>query len=192
VKQQAIIGGRFARTAAARAAAWLWRGLGPHSGGVVALEFALIAPMLIALIVGILNTTLIFLAQSGLETSAEAAARIIMTGQAQNASMTQAQFQTAACATLPPFLQCSRLYVDVTNVTSFSSATLTVPTFTYDKNGNVTNTFNFSPGTRGAIAVVRLMYLWPTSNGPFGLQLTNTSGNNRLIQATSVLKTEYY
>ncbi|MDE1917036.1 MAG: pilus assembly protein [Sphingomonadales bacterium] len=160
--------------------------------GVAAMEFALIAPLLLALILGILNTSLIFLAQSGLETSAEAAARIIMTGQAQNAGMTQGQFQTAACATLPPFLQCNRLYVDVTNVSSFSSASLGAPTFTYDKNGNVTNSFSFSPGTRGSIAVVRLMYLWPTTNGPFGLQLSNTSGNNRLLQATSVLKTEYY
>ena len=160
--------------------------------GAVALEFALVAPMLIALIVGILNTSLIFLAQSGLETTAENAGRIIMTGQAQQGALTQAQFKTAACASLPPFLTCSRLFIDVVSVNNFSDATLTTPTFTYYKNGNVTNTFSFSTGTRGAIAVVRLMYLWPTSNGPWGLKLTNTSGNNRLLLATSVLKTEYY
>ena len=105
--------------------------------------------------------------------------------------MTQTQFKAAACAALPPFLACNRLYVDVTSVSNFSDATLSVPTFTYDKNGNVTNTFSYSTGARGSIAVVRLMYLWPTGNGPFGLELTN-SGNNRLLQATSVLKTEYY
>ena len=162
------------------------------SRGAVALEFALVAPMLIALILGILNTALIFLAQSGLETAAENAGRIIMTGQAQQAGMTQAQFKTAACASLPPFLACNRLYIDVASVSNFSDATLTTPTFTYDKNGNVTNSFGYATGARGSIAVVRLMYLWPTSNGPFGLQLTNTSGNNRLLQSTSVLKTEYY
>lgn len=160
--------------------------------GAVALEFALVAPMLIALIVAILNTALIFLAQSGLETAAEAAARIIMTGQAQQGGLTQAQFKAAACSALPPFLACNRLYIDVANVNNFSDATLTIPTFTYDKNGNVTNSFNYATGARGSIAVVRLMYLWPTGNGPFGLQLTNTAGNNRLLLATSVLKTEYY
>jgi Flp pilus assembly protein TadG len=158
----------------------------------VALEFALVGPMLIALILAILHTALIFLAQQGLETTAEATGRIIMTGQAQQSSMTQAQFKTAACATLPPYLQCSRLYVDVTSVANFSDASTAAPTFTYDNNGNVSNNFSFSTGARGSIAVVRLMYLWPTANGPLGLNFINTAGANRMLLATSVLKTEYY
>jgi Flp pilus assembly protein TadG len=167
-------------------------GIGRDTRAAVALEFALVAPMLIALILAILNTALIFLAQQGLETTAENGGRLIMTGQAQQGSLTQAQFKTAACASLPPFLQCSRLYIDVTAVTSFSDATLSAPTFTYDKNGNVTNSFSYSTGARGGIAVVRLMYLWPTSNGPFGLTLVNQTGGNRMLMSSSVLKTEYY
>lgn len=162
------------------------------SRAAVALEFALVAPMLIALILAVLNTAMIFLAQQGLETAAENGGRIIMTGQAQQGSMTQTQFKTAACASLPPFLQCSRLYIDVAAVSSFSDATLGAPTFTYDSSGNVSNSFSYSTGARGGIVVARLMYLWPTSNGPFGLKLTNTSGGNRMLMATSVLKTEYY
>lgn len=178
---------RFAGSAGLRL-----RGLHNNARGGVAMEFALVAPMLIALILAILNTALIFLAQQGLETAAENAGRLIMTGQAQSSSLTQAQFKTAACTYLPPFLQCNRLYIDVVSVSNFSDATLTAPVFTYDKNGNVTNSFSYSTGTRGSIAVVRLLYLWPTSNGPFGLTLTNTSNSNRLLLASSVLKTEYY
>lgn len=171
-----------------RALSRLWR----DTSAAVALEFALVGPMLIALILAILHTALIFLAQQGLETTAEAAGRIIMTGQAQQSSMTAAQFKTAACATLPPYLQCSRLYIDVTSVSNFSDASTAAPTFTYDSKGNVSNSFSYTTGTRGSIAVVRLMYLWPTTNGPLGLNLTNTTGYNRMLLATSVLKTEYY
>jgi hypothetical protein len=38
--------------------------------------------------------------------------------------------------------------VDVTNVTNFSSANTALPTFTYDSNGNITNTFAYTPGRR--------------------------------------------
>lgn len=149
-------------------------------------------PAVLALVLATLHTALIFLAQEGLETAAENAGRLVMTGQAQQGGLTQSAFKTAACNSLPPFLTCSRLYVDVTTVSSYANAVTGVPTFTYDTNGKVTNTFSYSTGTQGAIVVVRLMYLWPTANGPLGLQLSNTSGNNRLLLATSVLKTEYY
>jgi hypothetical protein len=63
---------------------------------------------------------------------------------------------------------------------------------TYDSKGAVSNSFTFNTGGRGDIVVVRLMYLWPVVNGPFGLSLSNQPGGNRMITAASVLKTEYY
>ena len=162
--------------------------------GGPALEFAFVAPMTIALIVAVIHTALIFLAGQGLQSAAEAAGRLVMTGQAQG-TLTQAQFQAKACAALPGFMPCAgRLFVDVQVVSSgnFADATLGAVALTYDSKGAVSNSFTFNTGGRGDIVVVRLMYLWPVVNGPFGLSLSNQPGGNRMITAASVLKTEYY
>ena len=73
-----------------------------------------------------------------------------------------------------------------------SAAASTSPTLTYDSHGNVNSTFAYTPGTQNQIVVLRLMYLWPTVTGPFGLNLTNQPGNQRLMYATSVFTTESY
>ena len=164
----------------------------PCANGSVTIEFALLAPMLVALIIGILQVGLLSLTQQSLETAAEDTARKVLTGQSQKAAQTSAQFKASACATLPPMLSCNNLFVDVTTVSSFSAATLTTPTLTYDSAGNVTNTMAYSTGTRGTIVVMRLMYMMPVFDLPFGLRLSNQPGGKRLIISTAVFKNEIY
>lgn len=158
----------------------------------VVVEFALLMPMFLGLIIGILQVGLLYLSQQGLETAAEEAARKVLTGQSQKAGQTAAQFKTSACSALPPFLQCNNLYVDVSTVSSFSSATTTLPTFTYDNTGAVNNSFSWSAGGKGSIVVMRLMYLLPVADLPFGLKLSNQSGGKRLIMSTAVFRNEIY
>jgi Flp pilus assembly protein TadG len=203
-----------------------------ETGGPM-MEFALVMPMLIALLLAITQIALIFLAQQGLETGAEAAGRLIMTGQVQQYAptvgynggngMTAADFSNAICGKLsgfprmlPPFLDCSRLYINVTTASTFSAAVTTAPTFQYNSSGQAinalgqtlssqNNSFNFpvggltagtstlASGVGAQIVVVQLMYLWPTTNGPMGLNFINqSSGGNRLLCASSVLVTENY
>jgi len=171
--------------------------------GAAILEFALVAPLLIALIIAIIMDSLAFFGQQGLETAAESAARMLMTGKAQRTFTgnkvvggvtitTKQQFRNAVCASIPVFLSCSRLFVDVSTATNFSGANISGPTITYDSSGNVSNNFSYAPGSAGSIVVVRLFYLWPTTRGPLGFNLANQPGGNMMLKATSVLKSEYY
>ena len=172
-------------------------------------EFAFAGPAFIAMIIAVLNVSLIYLAQEGLETAAEASARLIMTGQAQKYSgttsggatytgMTQADFLAAACKTLPPFLTCNRLSVDVTTVNSFSAAVTGAQTLTYNSNGTISNTFSYAPGISNGtaaqtqIVVLRLTYLWPVGTGPLGFNLAGEQGGNHKLTSSSVLLTENY
>ncbi|MEJ5978173.1 TadE/TadG family type IV pilus assembly protein [Novosphingobium sp. PS1R-30] len=167
----------------------IFRQLLRDTKGTSVLEFAFIAPMLMAMLVSILQTALLYLAQDGLETAAEASGRLLMTGQSQQASWNAATFKNETCKALPPYLKCDGLMIDVQTVNSYSGATMTPPTLTYN-NGNVSNSFTFSPGTGGAIVVVRLMYLWPVMPAPQGFSLANEPGSKRRLMATSVLKSE--
>lgn len=160
--------------------------------GAAAIEFALVGSSFLALLFGSLQIALIFFAQQSLETAAEATTRQIMTGQVQQGGMTASQFKTAACNNLPTFFKCANLMVDIQTASSFSAATTTMPTLTYDSNGNVTNTWSFTPGGAGSIVVMRLMYVWPVLPGPLNFNLANQGSNKRMLMATSVFKSEPY
>lgn len=209
------------------------RGLWRDAAGNTLLEFAFVAPAFIALILGVLHTALIYLAQSGLQSAVEQASRLVATGSAQtlaitsggvtNTGMTAAQFKTAICQgitgtdsrgnsvtytkALPPFLACDRLAVNVAvvpaNCTNPSTAN---PTFTYT-NGVLTstgtgygqancdgtgNTNTGLAGTQSRLAILQLMYLWPTKTGPLGLNFVNQPNGNRLMVATAVITIEGY
>lgn len=160
--------------------------------GAAIVEFAIVAPVFMAIIVAIIETAFVFLAQDGLETAAETTGRLLLTGQAQQGGLTQAQFKQKACDALPGYLKCTDLMVDVRTATTFSTASTGVPTITYDSSGNVTNVFTYDPGDRSAIVVVRLLYLWPTITGNLGFDISNQPGNRRLLIATTVFRSENY
>ena len=174
-----------------------------------AIEFALIAPMVISLILATLQLVLVFLAQAALETACEGSARYVLTGQAQTnfqgvydsnnnlITTPQQQFYNYVCAQMPSFMGCGYLFADVTSGASYSTVTLGEPTWTFDSKGNVTNTFSYNPGTQGAIVVVRLYYFWPVIS-IFGFNITSVTDTNAnsamydVLIATSVAKTEGY
>jgi Flp pilus assembly protein TadG len=159
--------------------------------GVTIIEFAFVAAPLAALLVAILQTSLTFFAQQTLESAAEKSVRQLMTGQAQQANMTAAQFKTLACSKLPIFMQCANLYVDVQTATTFSSANTATPTITYSS-GNPVIPVTYAPGGSGAINVAKFMYIWHEQKGPLGFDLSTLTTGDRLLIATSVFKTEPY
>lgn len=65
--------------------------------GATVVEFALIAPVFIAMLMAIFETTLFLFAQANLQSAAMQAGRLFMTGQGQNSNMTQSQFQSTVC-----------------------------------------------------------------------------------------------
>ena len=158
--------------------------------GATILEFAFVAAPLMALLMAILVTSTVYFAQQGLETATEATARVLMTGTAQSGSYSAAQFKQAACKALPPYMTCANLLIDVQSASSFSSISTAPPTITFDNNGNVTNSFSYSPGNAGDIVVIRLMYIWKVPTGPLGFNVATLGNGRRLLMATSVAKTE--
>jgi len=165
------------------------------SRGGAAIEFAFIAAPLAALMIAILQTSLVFFAQQNLETTAEKSARLLLVGSSQQAGKTSTQFRSDVCATLPFFMRtnnCANLMIDVRTVNSFSDATVSQPSLTYDSNGNVTNTWQYAPGGAGTINVIRVMYIWKVQKGPFSFDLSTMSSNRRLLFATAVFKVEPY
>lgn len=168
------------------------RSLGRDRRGGVLVEFAFVVGPFVALMIAVLQTSLTFFAQQNLETTAEKSVRQLLTGSAQSSGMTKAQFKTLVCSKLPAFMKCSNVMIDVQVADYFSSANTGAPTLTYDAGGNVSNSWAYQPGVPGQITVARIMYVWDTSKGPLGFDLSTMSRGKRLLVSTSVFKTEPY
>jgi Flp pilus assembly protein TadG len=157
-----------------------------------AVEFALVATPFFALIFAILQTAIIFFASQTLETATANVSRLIMTGQAQSAGWSAAQFKQQVCAQIYGIFNCNNnVYVDVESYTSFSAVNLNPPVV----NGNFNSAqLGYNPGGPGSIVLVRLYYQYPVYVSLLNLNgdLSNLNGGYNLLAATAVFKNEPY
>ena len=158
--------------------------------GSAAVEFALVAPVFFALLFAILETGIMFLAGQVLQTVAQESARMILTGQAQTASYTPAQFATYVCNQVPALFTCNNISIDVESYPSFTAVTISNP---IDNNSNfISNNLQYNSGGPGDIVIVRLFYQWPLFVTGLGWNPSNLAGNKRLLVGTAAFKNEPY
>ena len=162
------------------------RGFRRNRRGSAAVEFALVAPVFFALLFAIIETAIVFFAGQVLETIAQDSARQIMTGQAQTAGYTPAQFKTFACGKIPALFKCTDLYVDVQSYPAFSSVKISDPI----AGGVFQPAMGYTPGAAGDIVVVRLFYQWPLFVTGLGYDIANLADSKRLLSATVVFRNE--
>lgn len=167
------------------------RRFGRNRTASAAVEFALVAPVFIALLFAILETAIMFFASQVLETVTQNSARQVLTGQAQGANYTSwSNFRdNVVCPQIPALLTCANIYVDVESTSQFSSAVITNPinSGTLDTSG-----FGYNPGGPGSTVTVTLYYQWPLFVTGLGYNIANLNGNMRLLQATAAFQTEPY
>jgi Flp pilus assembly protein TadG len=160
-----------------------WRRFRRNRRGSAAVEFALVAPAFFALLFAIIETGIMFLAGQVLESVDQASARMILTGQAQSQSYTQTQFKNYVCSQVPALFTCGNIYVDVQNYPAFANITIGPIDF---------NNMHYSPGNACDIVVVKLAYAWPLFVTGLGYNISNFTGNTRLLVATAAFKNEPY
>jgi Flp pilus assembly protein TadG len=127
-----------------------WRS---DNAGIVALEFALIGPALLGLLVALLELSFLLYAQTALDFAAREAARNMSTGQATAAN--RSGFQSLVfCPFLAPFLSCTGVTVVLQPVTNFQTAMTSTPASP------------FASGGSGSLMLLQATYtpgipLWP-------------------------------
>jgi Flp pilus assembly protein TadG len=164
------------------------RALARDQQGATAIEFALVAFPFFAILFAIIEVCLVFFAGQLLEKATQDTTRLILTGQAQQGGMTEAQFKQRVCNEVSMMLDCSKLYVDVKNYPTFAA----VPPLNPINNGNLVNSFGFQPGGPGDVVIARVLYPWQLFVPTMGLNLSNMNNNVRLLTATTVFRTEPY
>ncbi len=158
--------------------------------GSAAVEFALIAPIFFGLLLSIIQVALVFFAGQTLETATQDSARMIMTGQAQTAKLTQSQFKNDLCSRIVALINCQGgVQIDVKSYSSFSNVVLDNP---LDANNQLRSDFVYQPGNQGDIVVVRSFYKWPLFfiTMPY-FDISNPRGSGTsLMTATAAFRNE--
>lgn len=187
--------------------------LAADTRGAVLVEFAFVAAPFLALIFATLISALIMFSQQALDTSVEAVAREIMTGQVQNGSVkvidpvtgdpvdinSNARLKARVCEKInangADFLSCDNVMVSLTKLATFSAADYNPVTLNFDPaTGAVTN----APGAfdtidQEEIGLITAYYRWPKLIGPLlGFTTGNQSNGERLMVSNSIFKTETY
>lgn len=179
----------FAKSVRRRLVPRMFRRMARNADGATALEFALIGPAFIALLVGLLQTGMVFFYQQMLQTATTKAARLIMTGQAQTQGLSAAQFVNDICSDAGSLFKCANLSANVQTFTSFSSMSMSSPI----SNGTFTSTgLTYTPGIAGDIVLVQVFYQMPVSAGPLGFNIASTKNGNAVLVGTSVFRNEPY
>ncbi len=179
-----------------------YSGIRANQRGSAAVEFALVAPLFLALVFSILEAGWFFFVNSAVEQANATAARLIRTGQAQNAAdadgnpiYSKDAFYNEICRVVSTFGDCDKaLTVDVSRFASFDALAADISNpVCRDQDDPTIQGAQFSASDYGAqneIIRVRVCYLYKPVNPALGLKITtNTHGFKELV-AQSIFRNE--
>jgi Flp pilus assembly protein TadG len=161
------------------------------AAATTAIEFAVVAPLLIAVALATLQAASIFLVEAFFESQAEQAARIVLTNQTSN--LTAAQFASQICAKLTGLFDCTQLIVELEPLPA-GTTNLAGLLPQFNATGQLQRTPSVAVGASAAAPgtdmVLVVMYPWPVFGGPLGLNFANLGAATMLMASTQVFRIE--
>ena len=170
-----------------------------EKGGIAAVEFGMVAMPFFGLLFSIFETATDFYINATLQTAVTAAARDILTGQAQTANYSSASdfISKALCGggtiarRVPSFMNCNRIKVDVRPAAAFAGMDMSKPVHSGALD---TSSWSYNPGKNNDLIVVRAIYTVPIVTSIFGTANTvivsGSSWPQRVLLATAAFKNE--
>ena len=164
--------------------------LGSESG-VTAIEFAMVAPPFIALMMAIFEVAIMLFSEYVIEHGVGKAARMIRTGEVQTLELSKSEFKTLVCGNLASYLGCAdNLHVDVRKFTDFAAVSLPAPlTAEGQLSSAVTTDSNYEPGDPFDVVVVRVYYAWSLF-APGLTYMANMADDKRLLSGGAAFRNE--
>jgi Flp pilus assembly protein TadG len=159
--------------------------------GSTAVEFAIVGVPFVFMLIGLAEVSLMYAANSLLQDATQEAARMIRTGQVQQASTDpEEMFRDEICRNASVFLNCDNIqYEVVTFGGGFEEAQDNQPTF--DTDGNLVSQ-GFNPGGVSDVVLIRTVYYYPLMTPFIGPLLADGPNQTKFMMTTMVLQTEPY
>lgn len=170
----------------------LWR----SRRGSAAVEFAIVAPIFIALTLSVFEAGIYFFITSAVDAANTRASRLIRTGQAQSGAISREAFFEEICSVVSSFGDCNeQLTVDVQRFSDFNALAADVAApVCRDSDPTIgepdPDALPYQTGNARDIIRVRVCFLYKSFNPALGFNLdTSTNGAHKMI-ATSVFRNE--
>jgi Flp pilus assembly protein TadG len=163
--------------------------------GATAVEFALIAPAFLAMLIAIFEVMYFLFAQQTLQTAAVELGRLFMTNQSptQNSTVNssgQLVSGSSVCNIIQPLLSCGSVVVNVQSYQDWQSANTSMPSM-YGGSGCAANTgWSYAAGTPGQVVVIQLMYPLRIVTGPLGFALSNSCNGAMQVMGITAIRVE--
>jgi Flp pilus assembly protein TadG len=169
----------------------LWRQYKRDDTGATAVEFAIVGIPFVFALIGLIEVSLMYAANSLLQDSTSSAARLIRTGQVQqNIDNPEAMFRDELCSIASVFLDCNRIQYEVISLDGgFADVESTPPMF--DNDGNLMSQ-GFSPGGVNDVVLIRTVYFFPLMTPLIGSLLADGPNQTKFMMSTAVFQTEPY
>lgn len=165
----------------------LW---GREERGSTAVEFSLLSLPFIMILVGIMEVSLMFAANSVLDGATQEAARLVRTGQVQQSGSDPEQmFTERLCQKSAALLDCSKFQIEVVEMDRFSDFNNFAAA--YDDDGNLESR-GFTPGGVNSVNLIRVSYRYQLGTPLIGDLLATGPGRTRQMLSTVVLQAEPY
>jgi Flp pilus assembly protein TadG len=156
-----------------------------------AIEFGMIAPVFFIILMGIIETGVLYMASFTLQNATYDVARFVRTGQAQAGAYSQAMFRQKICDDIAVMLKCdANLRIDVeAPVNGYAGASFAPAT---DANGNIDPAVvnNYNIGSACSVVLIRTFYSWHIFTPILSPLLSNMSGGYHLLSATAAFRNE--
>ena len=177
-----------------RASGALKRRYAADRRGAAAVEFAIVAPLFLALLFSIFEAGYFFFVSSAVDQATARAARLIRTGQAQaeDTPISREAFFSEVCKVVRAFGDCdAKMTVDVSRYATFAelAGDLTAPTCR-DADEDAIDALPYNVGAQREIVRVRICYMHRTLNPGLGLDLAQTDDGARKIVSVAIFRNE--
>lgn len=173
-------------------------GFRSDQSGSTAVEFAIVAPVFLAMMFSTFEVGWFFFANSVVDASVGDAARLIKTGQIQRSVGDDTDKYNALydgiCDVVTSFGGCdARLSLEVQTYDTFAALAADTSAATCaDSPPDALAAVPFLPGEELQIVRVRVCYIYTTLNPAIGLNLSETGSNKRRIISTAIFRNEPY
>ncbi len=154
--------------------------------GSTAIEFAMLAVPYVMLSLGIIELSLMYTSASLLEGATDSAARLVRTGQLQQADGGEAMFRDALCNYATVLVNCEDIVVEVIPLASYNDFSGPV----YNADGEMVSQ-GFDAGGSNDRMLIRTSYRFEMMTPLVGPLLNGEDGATTFI-STIVLQTEPY
>jgi Flp pilus assembly protein TadG len=167
------------------------RGLLRDTSGITGLEFAMIGPIFLLMVMAVLENGFTLWTQSVLDNATRDASRLLQTGQSQSGGTS---FATQLCNEISGFMSCSQLQYRVQNGSTFAAIS---PSISFGTGGAATGfsayptAVSTSSLTAGTDVVVQVIYKRNFIIPWVGKIMTGTSDYEELL-ATATFQIEPY